>query len=106
MESRIILTSMIASLIALSAAQTVYGDNEPKFDPQFPPLSDSVIRPSRFMNEKGTSDLQEIVLMQINDSLIAGRITPARAAEFKEELNRINDKETLYKSLNSSIPEL
>jgi hypothetical protein len=73
-------------------------------DSQSPYLSDSISHPLTQLNQQGTGDLQEKVLMQINEGLFNGSLSASNASQFKNQLNKLNDQESWYKSLNSPIP--
>ena len=64
----------------------------------------SVGHPIDWVRQIGTDKQQNDVLMQINSGLVNGSISPAQASQFKDELNKINDKESWYKSFNTAIP--
>ncbi len=55
-------------------------------------------------HQKGTSDLQQKVLMKINQHLVDGWISPAVASQLKSQLNNVNASESWYRSFNEPIP--
>jgi len=107
MKTRIITTSMIGLLIALSTsiqplqAQMQF---EAPTQPQSPAISDSITHPLNWEDRQGSKELQEKVLMRINQAVVEGTLSAADAAELKSRLNQVSDQESWYKTENTEIP--
>jgi hypothetical protein len=104
MKNRIIIESAISSLIAITCVQAGQAQVERNDEHPSPYLPDSISQPIHQPREQGTGKLQGQVLMQINDGLINGWLSPSSASQYKSELNKLNDTESQYTSLNSTIP--
>jgi hypothetical protein len=57
------------------------------------------------VNSADTSHLQNSVLLKISDALAQGAISPAQATTLQEKLDKLNETEAWYKSLNQPIPQ-
>lgn len=102
MKTRIITSSALSYLIAMMGILPVQAQSESELHSVT--LTDSITHPIISINEKGTAPLQEKVLMQINEGLVNGSLSIEDASQFKDQLNKLNEKESWYKSLNSPIP--
>jgi hypothetical protein len=54
--------------------------------------------------QQGTAELQAKTLMQINQELTQGSLSPGEASELKTQLDKVNAGESWYRSFNSPIP--
>lgn len=73
-------------------------------DTRYAPISDSTVLPTNWLDQPGTGPLQEKVLMKINAALINGSLSAADATTYKAQLNKLNDRESSYKSVSKAIP--
>src|ERR1700722_3710222 len=106
MKNRITIASTISCLIAVTCIQMGQAHPEQNSEPQAaqtPYIPDSISHPLIQLDQQGTGDLQEKVLMQINDGLFNGSLSAADASQYKSQLNKLNDQESWYKSLNTAI---
>jgi hypothetical protein len=68
-------------------------------------LPDLALDNAGIMHQAGTAALQQKVLMKINTALINGSLSAAEASEWKAKLNKVNEEESWYKSLNKPISQ-
>jgi len=104
MKTSIILSAIVGSFIAVNSIQAAQSQVQTASEPEFPPIVDSIAHPVNQSNQKGTEELQEKVLMQVNQGLVNGWLSAADAAELKSRLNKLSDNESWYRSMNSAIP--
>ncbi len=104
MDKRIIVERALSCMIAIASVQAAQAQNAPVDQQPSPYLPDSISHPIH-KPAQGTGKLQQQVLIQINDGLINGWLSAAAASQFKSELNKLNDTESQYVSLNSQIPQ-
>jgi hypothetical protein len=96
------------SLIALSCIQSAHGQTDTGILPgrigSSVQRNDGEENPLNFSTQKGTAELQLKVLKTINYQLSNGSLDPEKASAFKSEIDRLNDRETGYRSLGNAIP--
>jgi hypothetical protein len=124
MKTKMVLTNALAGLIAISSLQAAEAQDSTATTATnltMPVRSEAQLNaesasPSAYyasdaagslktMQQPGTGDLQEKVLMKINQQLAQGSLSPAQASALKTQLNHINATESWYKSFGTAIPK-
>jgi hypothetical protein len=94
--------SLIAWSCFLSAhAQTEPGKTPDRFDKS---VQQKILDENPLDTQKGTAELQLKVLKKINYELTNGSLDPEKASAFKSQIDRLNDRESAYRSLGNVIP--
>ena len=104
MNTKDITGSILGFLIASMTIMSAQAQMENTAEPHSVSLADSIAHPIRLLDQHGTGELQDKVLMQINGGLVNGWLSPFEAGQYKNQLNKLNEQESWYKSLNNSIP--
>lgn len=110
MIAKVVLTSILSGLIALTSLQSAaaQGDSGATAIDQTGSSSAYFAADTayslRSTHQPGTAALQEKALMKINQQLSQGSLSPAQASELKTKLNNVNATESWYKSFNTPIP--
>jgi hypothetical protein len=102
----LIVATILGCLTSISNMQLAQGQSqtEQSAEHQSPYILNGVVAPLNFTNQPGTDALQASVLTQINEAVVAGRLSAVEASEYKNQLNRLNQQESWYKTFNSPVP--
>lgn len=105
MKRMIIIISTISLLLAIGSVRNAQAQMETISSTPTPPLANNMGGQLNWMDQPGTRELQDNVLMQINQALVNGWLSPDDASQFKTQLNKINDQESWYQSFRAPIPK-
>jgi hypothetical protein len=100
-RTNIIRNSIVVALITILPAQAQTADT---WQPQSTYLVDNMVEPANLIEPQGTAELQEKVLIKINEGLVSGWLSPVKSSQFKNQVNKINEQESWYRSFSKEIP--
>ncbi len=106
MKRIIIIISTITLLLAISSVRNAQAQTDTTANTPTPPLTNTIGSQLNWLNQPGTRELQDKVLMQINQGLVNGWLSPDQASQFKTQLNKVNDQESWYQSFRAPIPQV